>query len=67
MKAEGYLVERQEINGTPVTVTGYKIGPLHYCHVENVEPGATIARASGDTAEKAKSDAMAKATKRLGG
>jgi hypothetical protein len=67
VKAESYTTTRREINGTPVTVTGYRIGEMHYCHIENVEPGATIARASAATAENAESEAVAKAEKRLGG
>ena len=65
MKAEHYTTTRREIAGTPVTVTGYQIGEMHYCHIENLDPGATIARASAASAEKAESDAMEKAAKRL--
>lgn len=66
MKAEGYTTAHREIAGTAVKITGYRIGPMFYCHIENAEPGATIARAAADSAERAESVAMEKAEKRIG-
>jgi len=61
---EGYKVEETQINGTPVTVTTYKIGQTYYCHISNKDPGATIARAQGANLEEARKLAMAKCEQR---
>ncbi len=64
-KAELYESQESLIKETPVTITTYKIGERFFCHVENKDPGATIARAEGDTREQALETAVAKATARL--
>lgn len=65
MKAESYHQEKQEINGIPVEVVTYQIGSTWYCHVNNVDPGATIARASGSSRIQARDEAIKKVQKRL--
>jgi ribosomal protein S12 methylthiotransferase accessory factor YcaO len=37
----------------------------YYCTVDNVDPGAVIARAKGATREEAEAEAIAKAKERL--
>ncbi len=64
-KAENYQREEQEINGVRVVITSYQIGGRFYCHVENKDPGANIARAEGNTRAEARKLALDKATKRL--
>ena len=54
-----------EVNGVPVRVTTYKIGDNFYCHVYNVDPGATIARSTAATREKAVEEAMLKVSQRI--
>ena len=38
---------------------------MFYCHIDNVDPGATIARGSGATIELATNEAIDKAKRRL--
>ena len=65
LKTEKYAVESREIAGVAVRISSYQIGDRFYCHVENVDPGATIARADGAAREDAVQLAVAKASDRL--
>lgn len=65
MKTENYRVEQKEVAGAAVSVTTYQIGERFYCHVANVDPGATIARAEADSQAEAARLALEKATERL--
>ena len=65
LRTEKYAVENREISGVSVCVSSYQIGDRFYCHVENLDPGATIARADGAVREEAVQLAIAKATDRL--
>lgn len=65
MKAEEYESEVKELNGTKVEIRAYKIGDSYYCHVNNTDPGATIARGEGKTRDEAINAAIAKAQQRL--
>jgi hypothetical protein len=65
MKADNFHVQLQEISGLKVNVTSYKLGDRFFCHIANVDPGATIARTDGDTEEEAVQAAFAKAMLRL--
>ncbi len=65
MKAEDYRVEHRDISGVKVKAASYRIGESFYCHVENLDPGATIARAEAATREEAINLALQKATERL--
>jgi len=65
MKTEEFKEEFRELNGTKVRITTYKIGDEFYCHIYNADPGATIARASGNTHEEAVQKALEKATTRI--
>ena len=66
-QAEGYQTSKLNLAGSDVEVTSYKIGDRYYCHVSNVDPGATIARAEGASREDAEQLASMKAARRLGG
>ena len=65
MKTENYEEELTEINGVTIRVTTYKIGDDYYCHVYNIDPGATIARSTATTREKAVEEAMVKVSQRI--
>ncbi len=67
MKTEDYHVEKKELQGVMVSVTSYRIGDRFYCHVANLDPGATIARAEADSHAEAERVALAKAAERLRG
>jgi hypothetical protein len=65
IQVEGHESEQAEINGVQIKVTSYQIGERYFCHVTNIDPGATIARGEGDTREEAREVALSKATHRL--
>jgi hypothetical protein len=46
-------------------IVSYRLGDTFYCIVDNVDPGANIARAEAPTREEAESTAIAKAKERL--
>lgn len=64
-KAINHQAEKAKIAGVAVTITTYQIADRFYCHIENQDPGATIARADGPNRENAKERALAKAEERL--
>ena len=65
MKAEDYQKEKKELEGKMINITTYKIGERYFCHIDNVSPGATIARTEGASLEEARDLALQKATARL--
>ena len=66
MRAEDYQRRREEIGGWPVGIVSYRLGDRFFCEVDNVSPGARIARAEGATREEAERAAVADALRRLG-
>lgn len=65
MKAEHYQIEFTAVEGIAVRITTYHIGEDYYCHIANADPGATIARAGGRSADEARRKAWHKAVERL--
>ena len=65
LKADDYKIDSRDVAGWPVNITSYRIGQTFYCHIDNVDPGATIARTQGATYDEAVQMALAKATERL--
>ena len=65
MKTEDFTTETTEISGVRIRVNSYKIGDRFHCHVENTDPGATIARAEASTKEEAVQAALARVRERL--
>ena len=65
MQAEEYHKDLQEIFGLQVSITSYKMGNQYHCHVDNIDPGATIARTEAESKEAAIAEALAKAHERL--
>jgi len=63
--AKNYEVEQLNINAFSVEVTSYQIGEKWYCHVNNIDPGATIVRVEGDSRTFVKAKALEKAEARL--
>jgi hypothetical protein len=66
MRAEDYQRRRQELAGWPVGIVSYKLGERFICEIDNVSPGARVARAEGATREEAERAAMESAERRLG-
>ncbi len=65
MKPEEYAERHMELSGWPVHVVTYRLGKLYYCKVDNVSPGAQVARASAESREEAEQQALHKAGERL--
>ena len=65
MTPEGYSERRLEVSGWPVRVISYKLGESWHCKVDNVSPGAQIARAISSTQNDAEKLALDKAERRL--
>jgi hypothetical protein len=65
MKAEEYTTREVELAGWKARVTSYKLGDTYHCSVDNVSPGAVVARAEGKSREEAENAAVEKATKYL--
>jgi hypothetical protein len=66
VQAEDYQRRREELAGWPVGIVSYRIGERYYCEVDNVSPGARIARAEGSSREEAERLAKEAAEGRLG-
>jgi hypothetical protein len=66
MNVEDHRERKMELAGWPVHLTSYRIGETFHCSIDNVSPGATLARSSGPTREEAERIAIEKATERLG-
>jgi len=54
-----------EVEGWPIGITSYRLGEVWLCHIDNVSPGAIIARGRGDSREAAEQMALDLATRRL--
>ena len=65
MRAEDYQRRRQELAGWPIGIVSYKLNDRFICEIDNVSPGARLARAEGATREEAERTAMATAEGRL--
>jgi len=65
LQPEDYRVNTKEMAGLKVNLTSYKIGDRFYCHIDNIDPGATIVRTDGVTREEAEELAVSKAIERL--
>ena len=65
MTPECYREENFELAGWPVHLVSYKLGEEWICKIDNVSPGAQVARAKGATKEEAESACREKAERRL--
>jgi dsRNA-specific ribonuclease len=65
LKAEEHRRRRDQLAGWEVEITTYRIADTYYCHVDNVSPGATVARGEGKTLAEAEKTALDKARERL--
>ena len=65
MKTEEYVQRTESSPEYTYRVTTYRIGGKYHCTVDNVDPGAVIARSEGPTREEAESRAVSRARERL--
>jgi len=61
MKVEEHSKRQQQVGQWKVNIVSYRLGDRYYCTVDNVEPGATLARAQGLTRDEAEKKALGKA------
>lgn len=66
MRSEGYETRREELADWPVNIVSYKIGDVYHCVIDNLDPGARIARGEGPTRDAAEQQAIEAAARRLG-
>ena len=65
MKAEDHQQRRDELAGWAVNIVSYRVGDTWHCTVDNVDPGANVARGTGDTRAEAEASAIEDATRRM--
>jgi hypothetical protein len=65
MTPQEYKENSFELAGWPVKMTSYKLGEKYIAKIDNVSPGAQIARAEGATREEAEGKATEDAQRRL--
>ena len=65
LRAAEYARTEAELAGWPVGITTWFRGDVWICHVDNVSPGATIARSRGASRNEAVENALARARTRL--
>ncbi|HLC25297.1 MAG TPA: hypothetical protein VJM80_00840 [bacterium] len=65
MKIEEYSRKQQEIGRWKINIVSYRLGDAYLCTVDNVEPGAVLARGKGPTREEAEKKAIQKAEEML--
>lgn len=64
-RAEGFERTVESLSGWDVGIVSYALRGTWICKIDNVSPGANIARATGATREEARAAAIAKAAPRL--
>ena len=65
MQPENHSVSELTLEGWPVRLISYRLGELWHAKVENVSPGATLARASAALLEDAQRQVLEAAKRRL--
>ena len=65
MRAEEYRERQEEAFGWKINVVSYRLGERFFCTIDNVDPGARLARGEGATREEAESHALEKARRYL--
>jgi hypothetical protein len=66
MQAEEYQERKLEVAGWPVNVSSYRLGEEWHAKVDNVSPGANVARSTGATREDAEAKVLKRAEELLG-
>jgi hypothetical protein len=64
-KVEGYSQRHEQLEGWPVRIVSYQLRGTFLCKIDNVDPGAVIARSQGPTRADAEREATQKARMRL--
>ena len=64
-KPSEYSHRLEELEGWAIAITSYRLQDRFFCKIDNVSPGAVIARAQASTAEEAFTRAYESARRRL--
>ncbi len=62
---EEYQTRREAYPPFEMNIVSYRLGRTYICTVDNVDPGAVIARAKGATRQEAEEAAIGQAKRRL--
>jgi len=65
MNPEDYSERKESVPPHTVHITSYRLGDTYHCTVDNVDPGAVIARSKGSSREEAEALALRSAINRL--
>ena len=65
MKPEEYSEREFELHGWPVRLTLYRLADVWHAKIENLSPGAWLARCSAASREEAEQQALETAGRRL--
>jgi hypothetical protein len=65
LRPEEYQERTESIPPFQVHIVSYRLGDEFYCSVDNVDPGAVIARCQGSTRAEAESEGIRRASRRL--
>ncbi|HXH02697.1 MAG TPA: hypothetical protein VNN09_05185 [Candidatus Competibacteraceae bacterium] len=65
LRPEDYQRRQETLAGWPVGIVSYRIGDRYHCQVDNVSPGARLARGEGASREEAERQALDKAREML--
>ena len=65
MNPEDFRERKIVLEGWPVNISSYKLGEQFFCKIDNVSPGAWLARTQAATREEAEAAALEKAKQLL--
>lgn len=65
LRPEEFTERRETVGVFEINVRTYRLGDVYHCLVDNVSPGAVVARADGPTREEAEAVAVGKARERV--
>ena len=65
LQPQEYRERRESVPPFKIHIVSYRLDGTFYCSVDNVDPGANIARAEAPTRDEAEMKAVAKAKERL--
>jgi hypothetical protein len=65
LRSELYQRRRGDLAGWEIGIASYRIGHRFICEIDNVDPGARLARGEGATREDAEQLALTIAKRRL--
>ncbi len=66
LQPEEYRERTEPVPPFHIHVASYRLGTVYYCSVDNVDPGAVVARSQGATREEAELRAVTRAKEHLG-